>query len=101
MRLQSTQNTHKKWALETKDLHEQILKTILAGLGIPEESLPQFENIFQSIADGIRDSKQHSTDQIKWVLLTLYRYDPVQKSIATSEFSSASSACGRADRGTD
>ncbi|KAJ3573896.1 hypothetical protein NPX13_g4542 [Xylaria arbuscula] len=81
MSLQTTQNAHKKWTSETGNLHDQILKTILSGLGIPDKSLPQFENILQSISEGIKGTKSHSAEQTKWILLTLYRYDAVQNKI--------------------
>ncbi|KAI1361868.1 hypothetical protein F5Y08DRAFT_342250 [Xylaria arbuscula] len=81
MSLQTTQNAHKKWTSETGNLHDQILKTILSGLDIPDKSLPQFENILQSISEGIKGTKSHSAEQTKWILLTLYRYDAVQNKI--------------------
>ncbi|KAK5625617.1 hypothetical protein RRF57_001333 [Xylaria bambusicola] len=89
MFLQTAQNAHKKWAIESGNLHERILETILLGLDIPDKCLPQFEKIIQSISEGIKGTKSYSTQHSKWVLLTLYRYDSVQKKIFTSKLAFA------------
>ncbi|KAK6194181.1 hypothetical protein LQW54_011684 [Pestalotiopsis sp. IQ-011] len=81
MSLKSSQNAHRQWTLETKDLHDQILKTILSGLDIPEKSLPEFEKVLQSIAEGVKKSTSHSAEQTRWILITVYRYDSVQKKV--------------------
>lgn len=81
MAVAASQNAAKTWTNKTENLHDEILKQILGGLNIPASAYPEFEKILLSIAAGIRGTDAHKTNQNKWVQLTTYRYDEVQKKV--------------------
>jgi len=77
----ATQNASKKFSVRKDQLHAEILKTVLSGLLLPPNVYDNFEKIVTSIGDSLKNTKEHSAKQNKWILLTTYRYDSVQKKI--------------------
>ena len=67
-------------------LHAEIIKTILENLPFPEGVEKNFEKVFLSSGEGLRNRDKPLRDQEhRWILITTYRCDSVQEKVFASE----------------
>ena len=86
MSSQAELHASKTFTVAKDQLHIQIIRTVLSGLGLSPESQSKFEQVLQSISNGLKETQKHEDDEQKWVSITTYRYDPVQNKVFAGEF---------------
>jgi hypothetical protein len=79
--LQSTEGVHRKITVKKEEFHKTLLDVILAGLSLSTTIYGKLEGVLNGIYEGVKQSEESSVNQMYWVLLTVYKYDAIQRRV--------------------